>query len=317
VPLPIRSPAEVAEQAARIPSLEEAKETGSSLMLPIVDPEVAAAVLSDRQVTLPVVESEVFTDSTEPEPKYTDDSPDVFTDAPSDVFSGVLSELSPIEPFVSPEVPLLVLRPDSPVRSTNESEFEEPLPFSERTFHTFSESLQTLTTQQGITEAGKVSPAPQIVAAVSERLGNLEAEQEAPATMLIEQITETISEIRQLQAVMAGPMELVDLEEHLTDLCEALLETIGVEYDAESLSQFVHSLLRPEFMPELTKSSKEVDLERMGTHEVKRHFPGFFTILADLFSDAPARYLLGKFALFVNLPMHEPPGHRSGPGKIW
>lgn len=144
-------------------------------------------------------------------------------------------------------------------------------------------------------------PIPPVVIEVAERLTSLAPEQKETAMPLVQTIVETVHEVRQLQAAEASPTDIAAAEERLTELCVQLFEAIGIEYDEEKIKQFVQSILRPEFRP-IPAPAAMLDLEHMGTHEVKRRFPQLKHVWDDLLNQLPLQYVLGYFALFRSAP---------------
>lgn len=123
-----------------------------------------------------------------------------------------------------------------------------------------------------------------------DRLLNLQANQKERAQPIVRDIIGTLRELRfvGLSPDHAG--------QHLAELCVQLLHVIGLRPE-ETLEQFIQSLFHPEFMRRAVPL-RLLDIEHMGTHEIKLHFKEFFTMLTGFLHKLPAHHLLGMFALF-------------------
>ena len=141
---------------------------------------------------------------------------------------------------------------------------------------------------------------PAVCKEVAEKLVALEPVQKEAVLPVVKSVAEAVQEVRLLETSKANLEEVVVATERLRELVVELFDAIGIEYDDKKIEQFVQSLLRPEFMPAPTQT-QELDLESMGTHEIKRHFPQLVTTLTDFFASHPLR-TLGMFALFRENP---------------
>jgi hypothetical protein len=157
--------------------------------------------------------------------------------------------------------------------------------------------MLTLTPTQAEAQPELVPP---ICKEVAEKLVSLAPAEKEAVSPVVKSVAEAVQEVRLLETSKASAAEVTVATERLKDLVIELFDAIGIEYDDEKVEQFVQSLLRPEFMPAPTQA-QELDLENMGTHEIKRHFPQLVTTLTDFFAGHPLQ-ALGMFALFRENP---------------
>jgi len=138
--------------------------------------------------------------------------------------------------------------------------------------------------------------APPILTAVSERLAELQPDEKELVAPVLKDIVGAMHGIQLLEAQAADPEMVESVEAQLQTLCMSLFETIGVEYDEHDVKQFVRILLHQEFRPPQPDPQTILDIEHMGTHEVKRHFSYLLTNgLIDV--EYELEQLLGMFAL--------------------
>jgi hypothetical protein len=157
--------------------------------------------------------------------------------------------------------------------------------------------MLTLTPTQA---EARVELVPPVCKEVAEKLVSLAPAEKEAVSPVVKSVAEAVQEVRLLETSKASAAEVTVATERLKELVIELFDAIGIEYDDEKVEQFVQSLLRPEFMPAPTQA-QELDLENMGTHEIKRHFPQLVTTLTDFFAGHPLQ-ALGMFALFRENP---------------
>jgi hypothetical protein len=139
-------------------------------------------------------------------------------------------------------------------------------------------------------------PVPSIVTEVAAELTHLEPAEQLVVTPIIRDISIALQAIQLLQAEVAPTPHLKAAEEKLIELTIELFEALGIGRDETKVQQFVQSLLRPEFEQRLA-DNQQMATEGVGTHEIKRHFRDFFTILADEFAQLTTHQLLGTLAI--------------------
>ncbi len=115
-------------------------------------------------------------------------------------------------------------------------------------------------------------PVPTIVTAVGERIAELEPDQKELVASALYDVVGELQNIQLLETLQADPAVIAQAEIRLEEYCTALFELAGMEFDDQDVRQFVQTLLRVDFqLPQLDKQST-LDVERFGTHEVKRRF---------------------------------------------
>lgn len=119
---------------------------------------------------------------------------------------------------------------------------------------------------------------PPIVAAVAERLTGLEANQKEVVAPILVGIIHTAQKIKLPESQGdADSAAFAVVESELEALCRSLFEAIGddIDYDEQSIGQFIYVLLHPDFQPPQHESAEfgEVDLEHEGTREAKLQSP--------------------------------------------
>jgi hypothetical protein len=141
-------------------------------------------------------------------------------------------------------------------------------------------------------------PSPPPLLMVVERLTILEPETREVAGRVMKNITGAVHGIRLLEARHAGPEQIAAVQLQLEAFCQQLFETLGMEYgkdyDEKTIRYFASVMLHPAFRPP-QPFEQAVDLERAGTHEAKRYFPGIAGGLDEV--EHRLRQLIGRFAL--------------------
>lgn len=148
-------------------------------------------------------------------------------------------------------------------------------------------------------EADNEEPLPVIVHQVAQKLSDLEPAERELVAPIVKTVAEAAQEIRLLQTTEASAAEIEVATERLVQLTEELFEALGIEYDEDAVAQFVAVMLRASFMP-APKTMTVLDLEKLGTHEVKHHFPSLAAVLADLLT--PLQRMVGIFAVRTSSP---------------
>lgn len=139
----------------------------------------------------------------------------------------------------------------------------------------------------------QVSPIFQLVA---ERL--LSADDKQNAMEKVQKIVGAIHGIRILEQRVADPSQIEFAKEKLLEFSAELFLQLGIDYDIEMVELFAWTLLRPEYIPLLTKSK---NYEELGTNESKQEPNQYFD--PSFPSDRnPRHYILGGLAvLYTNI----------------
>lgn len=136
---------------------------------------------------------------------------------------------------------------------------------------------------------------PPIIGVVAERLATLEPSDQEYVAEVLRNIVGGIHGLRLLEASEAAPEATTAVRIEVKRLCTTLLETLGIDYEEPELQQFIALLLNPDFR--LMQSSPELslDLEHMGTREVKYRSTGLHGNVASM--GLRLEHLLGMFAV--------------------
>lgn len=146
-------------------------------------------------------------------------------------------------------------------------------------------------------ESKQTEPIPAIITAVAERLTVLEPPQKELVAPILKDIIGAIHGIQLLETKESDPETIAAVEVQLEELCITLFEAVGIEYNEQDIMQFIRIMLySPEFRPpQALEVEQELDLEHMGTREVKGRFPQLTGSLTSITSQL--QYALGVFAL--------------------
>lgn len=176
----------------------------------------------------------------------------------------------------------------------------------ETTYDTFQNALfalaEALAPAAPTAEAStgeEAEAAPPICKEVAERLVALEPTEKADVMPIVQEISAAVREVHELTTTHASPEEIAAAAERLTELCVELFKALGIEYDEETVQQFVQSILRPDFVQNIA-AAPVLDLEHMGTHEVKRRAGQLPTSLSDFLAGSSIHSLLGNLTLTLN-----------------
>jgi hypothetical protein len=136
-----------------------------------------------------------------------------------------------------------------------------------------------------------------VVASVLEGLQEVNESEKEDVALILKEIVGAMYDIHTLEANHAEAELKERAEEQLVELCESLLNRLGVEYDENTLRQFTEVIQNPKFRAILLIDNKEIelDLENVGTREAKH----FKKLVSNSLSKA-SRHLvhaLGTFAL--------------------
>ncbi len=156
------------------------------------------------------------------------------------------------------------------------------------------ETIDFATGQLNIVETSEAQPLAPIVATVAERLSELEAEDKLIVAPILKDIVGAIHGLQLLEARNADPEIITAVTTQLEELCISLFEAIGIDYDEADVKRFIEVMLHPDFQPPQPEV-EELDLEHMGTREVKRNFQLFNSSLDDI--EFQLQQVLGMFAL--------------------
>ena len=146
-------------------------------------------------------------------------------------------------------------------------------------------------------EMEKPQPMPAILTTVAERLAELEPNEKELVAPILKNLVGAIHGMQLLEAREADQETIVAVEAQLQELCVALFEAIGIDYNEQAIKQFMGVMLHPDFEPPQPEVQEvRLDLEYVGTREAKWHFPQFTSGIADV--ERQIHHMLGNFALF-------------------
>lgn len=141
--------------------------------------------------------------------------------------------------------------------------------------------------------------APAIVLTVAERLAELEPDARESVALILKNIVGAIHGLDVLVSRGAQPERVQAVMSQLENFCVKLFENIGIDYNEADIKQFIEVMIHPDFY--LTQGLKDddnpLDLEYLGTHEVKLHFPKLLGSFVDI--EASIRQALGAIALIA------------------
>lgn len=115
-------------------------------------------------------------------------------------------------------------------------------------------------------------PVPSIVVTVVEQLDSITDDTKETVAPLLHDIVMSVQIVEALHIDSAAPEIIEAMVVQLEEEVASLFEALGIAYDTESITQFVGVLLRPTFQPVHHHHRAMIDIERQGTHEVKRRF---------------------------------------------
>ncbi len=196
--------------------------------------------------------------------------------------------------------------------STWEAEMQQASP--EAVFDGFVDALQEAAVEEAMTfwtediksegdpVADKNKTAP-VVTEVSVRLTESTVEQKEVALPIVQNITESLQNIKRLQAKVTSPREIVAAVEEMRDQIVQLFEAIGVEYDDQKVEYFMRAMLDPNFVVRTQTLLTPEELARMGTREVKlaEQFAPFLSQTSDL-DEPSASHRMGRLVVFITHP---------------
>jgi len=205
----------------------------------------------------------------------------------------VVTEVAGVEPVhVAEVVPVVVLGWEMELAKEPlevYEDFEMALrEFTERKTSVLSGEEAGTTVDEG-SESGV-----RMILIVAERLAALDVEEREVVAPTLKDIVGALHGLELLEAREVGPEVIATVEAKLEESVVALLEALGITYDEETVRLFINGLRDREFKPAPLLPSA-IDLERTGTHEVKRQFAH----LASAFVRVEHRFqrTLGRVAL--------------------
>ncbi|CAN5418654.1 hypothetical protein BH09PAT4_BH09PAT4_02490 [soil metagenome] len=137
----------------------------------------------------------------------------------------------------------------------------------------------------------------QVAQVVADRLTELAADERQQAAEMIKNIVGAVHGLRLLEANEDADRQLVEqVRAQLQEIVSSLSEVLGLEFDAQDIEYFFQAVLQLEFAngTSSTEQTEALDLEGVGTHEVKVATPFFGSTFAD---EDFASKALGMFTL--------------------
>lgn len=156
----------------------------------------------------------------------------------------------------------------------------------------FSESL-ILSPEDNEVEETELTPS--TITFLAGALSELKPEQMELVLPILEDIIGAIHSLQILEDKKSDP-EAWAAEALLEEACISLLVTLGIEYDEQDIKRLTQVILQAELrLPLAVQTEQELDLEHMGTREVKTHFPQFSSALVAMSNQL--QHALGFFVL--------------------
>lgn len=147
--------------------------------------------------------------------------------------------------------------------------------------------------QEADTQVEQALPIQMVVA---ERLRQVEPEVQEEAKPMLVAIVEVVERIKTLDPLVV-PAEVIELaHEELQEVCEELFELLAIEYDEETMEQFVAGLLHESFVPRRERVIEDNELTDVGTYET-RVGASLLQGFQDWVDLLPLHQLLGRFVL--------------------
>ncbi len=140
---------------------------------------------------------------------------------------------------------------------------------------------------------------PDLVIVLAERLSKKEINDREVVTPILKNIISQLNNIQLLKAQEIQSEIVLEVEAKLKELVFVLFESLGIDCNEQQVEQFIRLMLSSKFQPPQTVSDQEkIDLEKIGTHEVKLRL-GIAKLSSSLIG-AEDRLLqaLGMLALF-------------------
>ena len=168
----------------------------------------------------------------------------------------------------------------------------------------FAESLFLFMDNTELLSQDKLSEAyPLIAKTAAERLTEIDGSEKEQVALILQAIAGTVHGIHVLEA-KGCDLEIRKMtEKQLGLLCVSLFDALGIEYDEDSLHQFIMVMLSPGFSPALSlnKDGADINIEGLGTHETNH----FTRLLNDGLHQTSKRLeqTLGTFALLYARPL--------------
>lgn len=211
------------------------------------------------------------------------------------------------------------------------SELREPVVEQDRpvaTFAHFTEALTLLTHETPAQTPGErpepinehpplEAPVAAVVAEVASRLVELNDERKEAALPIVQNITDSVRAIRQLQEEAAAPKEIVAAVGLMREQIVQLFEAIGIEYDDEKVEHFIRAMLAPQFVIQGPHMLTAEELAHMGTHEVKLDNQLAMILSQPTADELPISHRLGQIVLLcLNWLPSRGESHHAGASSV-